>query len=135
MKMNEHQQQLAIQLSVFEQQMRQIQQQLQIIEQGIIELNDLFCGLEELKGKKDSEILAPVGRGVFAKTKLISEDLLVDVGEKTFVKKNIPETKKLIEEQIVKLKEVQGELDKELNNLNNQVSEIILKEQEKKRKG
>lgn len=119
-------------LSMFEQQMQQIQQQLQLIEQGIAELNSLNSGLEDLKGKKDKEILAPLGTGVFVKAKLLSEDLIVSIGEKNFIKKDIPETKKLIEEQIKRLEEVYEQLANSLNELNVQVSEIIGNIDEKK---
>jgi hypothetical protein len=72
-----------------------LQQQLQAIEQGLVEMQSLNFGLDELKGKTGKEILAPIGRGIFARAKLISEDLLVDVGGKKFVTKNIVQTKKL----------------------------------------
>jgi len=58
------QQELIYQLSVFEQQMNQIQQQMQMVEQGISELGELGNGLEELKGKSGEEIMAPVGQGI-----------------------------------------------------------------------
>ena len=74
---------------MFEQQIQQLQQQLQLIEQGIIELDSLALGLNDLEGGSGKEILAPVGRGIFAKTKLVSEELTVDVGGKNFVKKSV----------------------------------------------
>ena len=100
--MEQNQQELMFKLSMFEQQMQQLQQQLQAVEQGIVEMNNLNFGLEELVGSKDKEILAPIGRGIFVKTKLLSEELTVDVGGKNFVKKSIPEAKKIINEQIKK---------------------------------
>ena len=110
---------------MLEQQVQQVQQQLQLVEQNITELTSLNFGLEELKGSKDKEILAPLGRGIFVKTKLLSEELTVDIGSKTFVKKNIEKTKKLIEEQIEKLEEIREQLALSLNEINEEASRLI----------
>jgi prefoldin alpha subunit len=112
-------------LSMFEQQAQQIQQQVQMIENGIVELTNLKIGIEELKGKKEQEIMAPIGSGVFVKAKLLSEDLIVDIGGKNFIKKGIPETKNMIEEQIKRLEEVRIDLSNSLEGINVQVSEMI----------
>ena len=122
---NQKQQEIIYKFSIFEQQMRQIQEQLQAVEQGIIELNELNKGLEELKGKKGDEILAPVGRGIFAKAKLLSEDLIVDIGGKKFVKKTIPKTKEMVDNQIKRLEDVYEQLTKSLDDLNAEVMKLI----------
>ena len=88
---------------IFEREIAQIQEQLQAIEQATLDLSQINFGLDEIPKNKDSEILAPIGRGIFVKAKIISDELTVDVGEGTFVKKTIPETKKIILEQIEKL--------------------------------
>ena len=122
---------------MIEQQARQLQEQLQSIEQGVIELASLNLGLNELEGKKDKEIFAPLGRGIFVKAKLVSEKLNVDIGGKNFVEKSIPDTKKLIQEQIKKLEEIKKELMKELEKLNKDAEKIIeeaKKEAEKKKR-
>ena len=129
--MEKEQQEIMIKFSMFEQQMQQIYQQLQMIEQGIIELANLNLGLDDLNGQKDKEILAPVGRGIFIKTKLLSEELIVDIGSKNFVKKNISDGKKLIQEQIKKLEEVKEELNNSLGELNDETTKMILEEQGK----
>jgi prefoldin alpha subunit len=126
---SQEQQELMFKLSMFEQQMQEVQQQLQAIDQGIVEMNSLSVGLDELVGSEGKEILAPVGRGIFIRTKLLSEKLTVDVGGKTFVKKSIPDTKKIIEEQIKKLTEVQKDLNEKLENLGVEFQEMIMKAQ------
>ena len=112
--MENQQQELMFKLSMFEQQIQQLQQQLQAIEQALTEITSLNFGLDELINSTGKEILAPIGKGIFAKTKLLSEELTVDVGGKNFVKKSIPETKKIIESQIKKLEEVKIELNNNL---------------------
>jgi len=124
--MEKNQEELMYKLQMYEQQIQQLQQQLEAVEQAIIEMSSLVLGLDELVGSKDKEILAPIGRGIFAKTKLISEDLTVDVGGKNFVKKSIPETKKLIENQVEKLEEVKKELESNLEEINNELTATFM---------
>jgi len=119
--MEKNQQELIFKLSMFEQQIQQLQQQLQAVEQGIVEISSLNIGLDELKDSKGKEILAPIGRGIFAKTKLLSEELTVDVGGGNFVKKSIPETKKIIEKQINKLEDVKKDLNSNLEKVSEEL--------------
>lgn len=123
--MEKEQQELMFKLNMFEQQMQHLQQQLQAVEQGIIEMNSLNLGLDELVGSKDKEIFAPIGRGIFAKAKLISEELTVDIGGKNLVKKSIPETKKIIIEQTNKLEDVKKDLEKSMNEMNQEFMKLI----------
>ena len=119
------QQELMFKLQMFEQQAQQIQQQLQAVERAIVELSSLSFGLDELKGSEGKEIMSPVGQGIFAKTKLLSEDLVVDVGGKNFVKKNIPETKELIKEQIKKLEDVKKDLENNMDMLRDELERVM----------
>jgi prefoldin alpha subunit len=123
------QQELMIKFQAFEQQIQQIQQQLQAVEQGTMELNSLNLGLDELVGATGKEIMAPIGRGIFAKAKLLSEDLLVDVGEKNLVTKNIPDTKALIQGQIEKLGQVRVDLDRAMEDINQELTKEIMASQ------
>ncbi len=132
MEQNEQEkQELMMKLGFFEQQIRQIQQQIQAIEQGIVEMTSLNVGLEEIQGKKDAEILAPIGRGIYAKAKLISEELLVNVGSSNLVNKSIPDTRKLIEEQIKKLEEVKFEMNNNLEALGKEIESVMGEERGK----
>ena len=124
-KSQQEQQEIMFKLSMFEQQIQQIQQQLQSVEQGIIELNSLNLGLDEMVGKEGKEIFASIGKGIFAKAKLISEDLIVDIGSKNFVKKTIPETQKLVKNQIENLEEVKKELNNNLEATSNELRGLI----------
>jgi prefoldin alpha subunit len=131
-------------LSVFEKQIEQLNQQLQLIEKSVIDLNSLNFGMDEIKGSVGKEILAQLGRGIFVKTKLISDELVVDVGEKNFVKKSVPETKKIIngeknfvkksvpetkkiiKEQIEKLNQLKKELEDKIGEIDKEVAELVL---------
>ena len=123
--MEEDQQELMFKLSMYEQQIQQLQQQLQAVEQGVFEMVSLNHGLGELVGSVDKKILAPIGRGIFVKTKLLSEDLTVDIGNKTFVKKSIPEAQEMIKEQLGKLEDVKRELNDSLDKVGEDMQRVV----------
>ncbi len=121
-------------LGMFEQQIKQLQQQLQAVEQTITDLDSLNFGLDDLKGKIGKEILAPFGRGIFVKAKLLSEKLTVDVGGKNFVIKDIPQTKEIIQEQIKKLEDAKKELNDNLERIGNGAQKMIEKQEKQENK-
>lgn len=119
------QQEMMIKLSMFEQQINQLQQQIQVVEQGIGELQSLSLGLDDLKSGKDKEIMAGIGKGIFVKAKVVDEDLTIDVGGKNFVKKSIGDTQKMIDDQVEKLVEVKGELEDNLEKVGEEVNRVM----------
>ena len=132
MEKNKLEQELTFKFQMLEQQIMAIQQQLQSVEQTLIDMASLNLGLDEIKTNK--EILAPVGAGIFAKAKLISEELIVGIGEKNYIKKSIPETKKLIQEQIGKLEKVRESLEGELEKINGEITRTMIEYQGKTEK-
>ncbi|MBD3247492.1 prefoldin subunit alpha [Candidatus Pacearchaeota archaeon] len=127
-------QELRVKFQMFEQQIRSLQQQMQAVEKAVNEMNTLKSGLNELKGQKDKEIKASIGRGIFVSAKLLSENLTVDIGDGKFVKKSIPDTQELIEDQISKLKDVQKELEGKMQEINQELTQTMLAHQEKQSK-
>jgi prefoldin alpha subunit len=121
----EKKQELIFRLGIFEQQIHQLQEQMDAVEKGINDLGALSFGLDELKGSIGKEILSPLGKGIFVKTELKSEDLTVEIGGKNFVKKSIPETKEIIEEQIKKLIAVKEELNKNLEGISSEMTRTL----------
>jgi len=127
--MEKNEQDLQFKFGMLEQQIMAIQQQLQAIEQALLEMSSLNLGLDEIKTGR--EILAPIGKGIFTKAKLVSEDLTVDIGGKNYVKKSVSDTKKLIQEQIEKLEEVKGNLNSELEKINEEITNVMIEHQRK----
>jgi prefoldin alpha subunit len=123
MEINE--QELMYKFQMFEQQIRALQQQLQAVEEAILDINKLNLEMDDLIGKKDSEIFALIGRGIYARAKLMSEELLVDIGNKNFVKKSIPETKEIIQNQIKKLEKLKEELNLGLEDINKELTKTF----------
>lgn len=125
----EDQQELIFKLQMLEQQMQNLQQQLQSVEQAAVEITNLQLGLDDLVGGKDKEVLALIGKGIYAKAKLVSEDLIVNIGEKNFVTKSVPDTKEIINEQIAKLNEAKEYIHTSLEETNTQMTDLIMKAQ------
>ena len=120
-----NQQEILFKLSLIEQQMQNLHSQLQAVEQGIVELETLKIGLEEFNNSKGKEIIAPLGKGIFTKAKIISDKLIVDIGNKNLIKKSVKDTQKLIVEQIGKLREAKKELNENLEATSKDAEKMI----------
>lgn len=119
------QQEMMYKLQMYDQHMQNLQKQLQAVEQGTKEITQISQGLEDLKGSSGKEILAPIGRGIYAKVKLLSEDLIVDIGEGNMVKKSIDDTKKIISEQVEKLNGVKKELNENMGQIQQELQKML----------
>ncbi len=119
------QQEIIFRLQMMEQQMRQLQQQMEAVAQGIAELESLNSGLDEIPNSAGKEILAQIGKGIYVKAKIVSDELTVNVGENNFVNRNVSDTKKMIDEQVKKLKEVEKELKDNLETMNGEFMGMI----------
>jgi len=128
--MVENHQELLFKLSMFEQQIKNLQQQLQAVEESIEEMNSLNIGLDEIKKSVGNEVLSPLGRGIFVETRLLSDKLTVDVGGRNFVKKSVPEAKEIIDAQIKKLREISEEIDEKIEEVNEELTKTIIESQE-----
>lgn len=133
MEDTKEQQELMFKLSLFEQQIRAVQEQMQAVEQALVESTQLKLGLDELKKSKNKEVFSSIGKGIFIKSKITDEELLVDVGGKRFVRKSISETQKIIEDQEKKLSDVQKDLEDKLEEINNELTKTYMTAQEKGR--
>jgi prefoldin alpha subunit len=95
-----------IELQILDQTIKQIQQQLSILDQQLFELQRLNENLEEIsKVNLNSDILTPLGAGVFIKTQLKeNQEVFMNVGSNVITKKTIAESKKIIDEELQKIK-------------------------------
>jgi prefoldin alpha subunit len=123
--MEDNQQEVLYKLSFLEQQINQLQQQLQAIEQAVVDMNSLKIGLEDLKGSEGKEILAPIGRGLFIKAKVLSENLITDIGSRNFTKKSVNQAQEVIKKQVEKLKGMQKEVEENLERAIAEINNIL----------
>jgi prefoldin alpha subunit len=114
-----------LELNVMDVQLRQLEQQSIMAEQQIVEQQSLLFSLDEFKSaKKGQEMLFPFSREIFVRGKLESPELIVNVGSKHLVKKNIDEAKKLVDSQMKKLLEVNEEIRSQMEKVMRRINEL-----------
>lgn len=126
-----------MQIQIMEQESNQLNQHLQLVEENLSEMQELKLSLEELEKINNKDILANLGKKIYLPVEIKEKKLIVDVGNKNFVKKTIPETKNIIEDQIKKLLDGKEKITEELEKLQERVNKLMLeiqKSQEEKEK-
>ena len=112
-------------LSLLEQQSQEIKQQVEIVDSQISEMENLKLSLNKLEKSKEKEILAPLGRGIFAKSELKSDKIFVNIGSRILVKKSFIEAAEIIEKQVNELNGIKDELLKRAEEINSNLYELI----------
>lgn len=126
-----------IKMQMIEQEAGQLNQQMQMIEQNISEMQNIELSLEEIDKKETKEILANLGKNIYLPVEIKDRNLIVEIGNKKFVKKSIEDTKDLIQRQMVKLVTAKGEISQRLESLQKEVEtlmEVAQKEEKVKKK-
>lgn len=120
------QQQLVQKYQQIQQQMQQVQEFVQQVEQNIEELRNSQKAAKNLKDEEvGSEILVPIGSGVYAKGELKdNSELMVNVGGDSFDSVGINEAVEVVEGRIEEMQETQNELNSTLQDLEKQMNEI-----------
>ncbi len=100
-------QQKYMEFQMYEEQLNNMQKQFDQLEENLLEINYIKNSLDELsKVEKGKEILCPLSSGIFVKGEIKkSDEFLVNVGSNVVVKKNLEETKALMDKQ---KKELEG---------------------------
>ena len=124
-----------VEMNLLENQLGQLDQQFALLEKHISELQVLDISIEELsKTRKDQEFFAPIGNEIFVRSRIIEpEEVLINIGGKTMIKKKTAEAKKLIEERIAHANEIKDQVSEEMQLILNEMQgiqqEVILYQQ------
>lgn len=110
---------------MIEQEAEQLNQHSQMIDKNILDMQELNSSLDEIENSNGEEILVNIGKKVYLPVKITDKHLIVDVGNKSFVKKSSKDTKETIEEQIKKLIEAKGTILERLQDLENRMRDLI----------
>lgn len=115
-----------IEFDILYSRIREMEQNLDLLEKQMNELQTCKISLDELKKtKKDTEMLSMISPGVFAKSKLIDNSkVIIDIGAKVLCKKNVDEAKDIIENKLKQALEVHNKLVKEINKLVQTVNKL-----------
>jgi prefoldin alpha subunit len=108
-----------LELQMIGQQIKQVQQQIQALDNRLMELNIVEQSLDDLgEVKTGTEILVPISSGIFAKAELKdNKDLMVNVGANTVVKKTIPKTKDMLTEQTTEINKYKEQMLMQVNQM------------------
>ncbi len=133
-------QQKYVELQLLDRQIKELQQQIQIIDEQSLDFRVGVQGLSDIeKTQEGSEILVPVSNGIFAWATLTnSSEFLVSVGSNVMVVKSMVETRKLLDEKIATLSQYRDEIVLNLQQLDEQIRRLeaevrkLMKSREKK---
>lgn len=110
---------------MMEQEGQQLNEQLQMIEQSVKEMMELKGSLDEIERGKSNDILANLGKRIYIPVEIKDKNLIVEVGRGNFVKKSIPETQSVIDEQIGRLSEGRGQIMGRLGELQGEMMQMV----------
>ena len=124
MEQPENQEQM-MQLQILGQEAQELEKQLQTIDQHISDLTNLSNGLSELEKSEEKEIYANIGKGIFIPAEIKGKELIVEVGNKNLVKKTIPETKEIIQNEMEKLINAKSEIMNRVEMLQSEMQKVM----------
>ena len=139
--MAEDSQKTYLEYQFLQQAIAQMHQKKAIIQNQMSEFFGLMENLESLKNsKKDSQIYAAIGSGVFVRAELKEKDnVLVNIGSNVALERSVQDAKKLVANQLDELKSLLKQLDADIeenirhtNFLGKKLSEAQVKPHEHK---
>lgn len=115
-----------VMISMIEQEMKNVTQQVQELNSKLIELEYIKISLDVFSQlKPGQEVLAPFANGIFIRTELKnSSELVVNVGSGTVVTKDVSQTKVLLDRQVAEIASFREELIGQLQALSEKSSEV-----------
>ena len=114
-----------LRIQMIEQETNQLNEQLQMIEQTVAEMQQMNLSLDEIRDNKTDKIMVNLGRRIFVSVSIINKDFFVDVGKGHFIKKDIQETKRIVDDHAMQLITSKTIIMDQLQKLQNEIEEII----------
>ena len=119
-------QEAVMRIQMMEQETNQLNEQLKMVDQNVVEMNDLKASLDEIDSNENKEIMANLGKRIFIPVDIREKSLIVEVGKGNFVKKSVPDTKKIVDEEGDKLMEAKNQIMGRLDELQNEMNKMIM---------
>jgi len=119
-------QELYVNLQLLTNAIKQLQRQIQMLEEQFMNMQVVKSSLDELaEVKVNSPILVPVADGIFCKATLQdNKELLMNIGGSIAVKKGIPDAKEYIDERLEELKKNREEMTGQLASVVEQTQKL-----------
>jgi len=123
---------MVVQVKFLEEQIERLQSQLQLIETSIFNLESTNATIENIKTVKEGEdILIPIGNTSFLKGKVTdTKGLIINLGADIFADVTIEKAKENIDSRIDDLRKAQQSVGSRLQQFINQMNELRPKLQE-----
>ncbi len=116
---------LIFKASLMEKQADELNEHLSYVSRQIAELDEFRESIRILAKTGSKEMLASIGKGVYAKASLEEKKLFVSVGAGVIVRKTPEETEETINRQLKSLHEAKSHLKNQLEICNNVMREIL----------
>lgn len=115
-----------------QQQMEQVQEYIERVEENIQELDETREAVGDLEDQEiGSEILVPVGSGVFAVGELKeNEKVVTDVGADSYEKKELEDAQELLGQRKSQMEDTRDELTETIQDLQEEMQELQQKLQQ-----
>lgn len=119
MSENKEMQKEILQLGMLDGKLKELEQQLMLLEKQINELQLCQLALDEIKQVPlETEMFAPISPGVFVKAKLEdNKEVIINTGAKIFCKKNLEEAKKFMQRKLDEALEIYSKISNEVNSI------------------
>jgi len=107
-------------------QIKQIQQQVEVLTQHLLELSGIKEGLNEVSiSELGKELLVPLGPGVFIKSSLKdNKEAIMRVGAGVAVDKDVDDVKIVVDKQIAEVKRLMVDMENELSKMDVRVNQL-----------
>lgn len=129
--MNE--QELFMQAQMLEQELQRVAQHRKAIEEELQQTELFNAQMKDLPNAKDKMLLAPLGRGVFAKTQMKTGNLLVQVGAGFVVERELKEVTELMARNVLQLKNAFMQLQTQEEFYVSQMQQLLVQAQSLKK--
>jgi len=138
-----NQQEYFMRVQMMGQEAQKIEEQIQLIDQQIAELTAVRESINELEknskenkdGKAGKEILANLGKGIFARAEIKEKELFVNVGKEVVLRKTPQETIGIIEDQIQKMILGKDQFIERIQQLQEEMQTIMMQAQNSNQTG
>lgn len=125
MELNKEIEKKIVQIKILEDQIGQMEEQMRLIDREILEFNALQSILDEIKESTNREIIVPLGKDVFIKSKIDDGSrILVNVGSRTIVEKDIEQTKNILMNKMDTFLEARESIGKEADDIIQKIEKI-----------
>ncbi len=115
-----------IMLQMIDAQIKELEKEVEAIEQRAFEITALKASLKALsESKANSRSFAPLGYGIFTESELKNTaNVLVNVGSGVLVKKTVPEADEILGKQVAQMDSVISQLTQNLTSLATRAQQI-----------